>query len=161
MLPPDAAEGYALSKAAHHFSVDKLTVRDLKPGKYEVRIDGQPVGQWSEGQLAFGVELGENDKMPEYQQALAVALLNKERNESAYHPLRDQWAQLKSKRREIEKLTQANDPQLEAKKAECEEWRKAMKEKVAGLLAKAKEIEDKIYVANQPKPHGYEVSLVK
>ena len=161
VLPPDAAEGFTLSKAAHRFSVEKLSVRSLKPGKYEVKIDGQPIGQWSDGQLALGVEIEANDKTPQYQQALKVALLNKERNEKAYYPLRDQWGNLKGRRREIEKLTQAGDPQLEAKKAEFEEWRTAMMEKVAALRAKAKEFEDQIYLANQPAPHTYEVSLVK
>ena len=161
VLPPDAAEGYTLSKAAHRFSVEKITVRNLKPGEYEVKIDGQAIGQWSDGQLAMGVEIEANDKTPEYQQALKVALLNKDRNDQAYHPLRDQWGQLKGKRRDIEKLTQANDPQLDAKKAEFEEWHKAMSEKVAGLLAKAKEFEDQIYAANQPQPHTYEIALVK
>ena len=69
--------------------------------------------------------------------------------------------QLKGKRRDIEKLTQANDPQLDAKKAEFEEWHKAMSEKVAGLLAKAKEFEDQIYAANQPQPHTYEIAPAK
>ena len=59
VLPPDAAEGYALSKAGHRFSMEKVTVRNLKPGKYEMKIDGQAVGQWMDGQLALGVELEE------------------------------------------------------------------------------------------------------
>ncbi len=161
VLPPEAAEGYTLAKAGHRFSVDKLTVRGLKAGKYEVKMDGQPVGQWNDGQLAFGVELEANDKTPEYQQALAVALLNKERNEKAYAPLRDQWAQLKGKRRSVEKLKQADDSQYEAKKAELDEWQTGMRSKVAELLVKAKEIEDRIYETNQPKPHTYEIALVK
>lgn len=161
VLPPDAAEGYALAKAAHRFSVEKLTVRNLKPGNYEVKIDGQPVGQWSDGQLAMGVEMQANDKTPQYRQALRVALLNKDRNDQAYRPIRDQWAQLKGRRREIEKLTQSNDPQLETKKPQFEEWQKAMTEKVTALLAKAKEFEDQIYIANQPTPHTYEISPVK
>ncbi len=161
VLPPDAAEGYAVSKAGHRHSVEKLTVRSLKPGKHEVKIDGQPIGQWTDGQLAVGVELQANDKTPQYQQALKVALLNKERNEKAYAPIRDQWAQLKGRRRDIEKRTQANDPELEAKKAEFDAWEKAMKEKVTGLLAKAKGFEDQIYAGNQPTPHTYEISPAK
>ncbi len=161
VLPPDAAEGFALAKAGHRFSVEKLTVRNLKPGNYEVKIDGQTIGQWSDGQLAGGVEIETNDKTPEYQQALKVALLNKDRNDKAYHPLRDQWGQLKGRRRDIEKLTQASDPQLDAKKAEFDEWRKAMMENVTALLAKAGEFENQIYTANQPQPHHYEIAPVK
>ncbi len=161
VLPPDAAEGYTLSKAGHRFSAERITVRNLKPGKYEMKIDGQPIGQWTDGQFSQGVELQANDKTPQYQQALKVALLNKDRNEQAYHPLRDQWAQLKGKRRDLEKLAQANDPQLDAKKAEFEQWHPAMKAKVAELLAKAKEFEDRIYASNQPQPHAYEIAPVK
>ena len=161
VLPPEAAEGFTLSKAGHRFSVEKLTVRSLKPANYEVKIDGQPVGQWTDGQLAVGVEIEANDKTPQYQQALKVALLNKERNEKAYYPLRDQWAALKGRRREIEKLTQANDPELEAKKTEFDAWHKTMMENVEGLRGKAKEFEDRIYATNQPSPHTYEISPVK
>jgi lysophospholipase L1-like esterase len=161
VLPPFVAEGAALTNAAHRQSSERLTVRHLKPGKYELKIDGQPVGQWTDTQLAAGVALESNDKTPQYQQALKVALLNKDRNDQAYHSLRDQWAQLKGRRRDIEKLTAANDPQLEAKKTEFEQWKNGMQEKVAALLAKAKEFEDQIYAANQPKPHAYEIAPVK
>jgi hypothetical protein len=161
VLPPFVAEGAALTNAAHRQSSERLTARHLKPGKYEVKIDGQPVGQWTDTQLAAGVALESNDKTPQYQQALKVALLNKDRNDQAYHSLRDQWAQLKGRRRDIEKLTAANDPQLEAKKAEFEQWKNGMQEKVATLLAKAKEFEDQIYAMNQPKPHTYEIAPVK
>jgi lysophospholipase L1-like esterase len=161
VLPPNVAEGAALTNAAHRQSSERLTVRHLKPGKYEMKIDGQPIGQWTDTQLAAGVALESNDKTPQYQQALKVALLNKDRNDQAYHPLRDQWAQLKGRRRDIEKLTAANDPQLETKRAEFEQWKNGMKEKVAALLAKAKQFEDQIYAANQPKPHTYEIAPVK
>ena len=160
VLPPNVAEGAALTKAAHRHSSERLTMRHLKPGKYEVKIDGQAIGQWTDTQLAAGVALESNDKTPQYQQALKVALLNKDRNDQAYHPIRDQWAQLKGRRRDLEKLTAANDPQLETKKAEFEQWKNAMKEKVVALLARAKEFEDQIYAANQPKPHTYEIAPV-
>ena len=161
VLPPEAAEGYALSKAGHRHSAERITLRHLKPGKHEVKIDGEAIGQWTDVQLASGVEIQANEKTPQYRQALKVALLNKERNDQAYHPLRDQWAQLKGKRREIDKMTQANDPQLEAKKAEFEQWHAGMKARVAELLAKAKEFEDRIYAENQPQPHTYEIAPVR
>ncbi len=161
VLPPDAAEGFELTHAGHRYGNEKLTVRNLKPGKYSVKIDAQEVGQWTDGQLAMGVELEGNAATPQYQQALKVALLNKNRNDQAYHPLRDQWAQLKGKRRDLEKATQANDPQLDTKKADFEKWHATMMAKVAELLAKAKEFEDQIYAANQPAPHTYEIAPAK
>jgi lysophospholipase L1-like esterase len=157
VLPAEAAEGYKLTHAGHHFSNEKVTVRGLKPGKYNLKIGDQVVGTYNEGQLAFGVELEENQKTPEYQQALKIAELNKQRNETAYHPLRDQYAQLKGKRRELDKI-QESDPQYQTKKAEFEQWYAGQKAKVAELFGKALEIENQIYAANQPKPLKYEVS---
>lgn len=161
VLPPDAALGYKLTHAGHKLSNQKITFRGLPAGKYELKIDGTAVGQWTSGQLGFGVELEENDKTPQYQQALKVALLNKKRNDEAMHPLRDSYGQLKGKRRDLDKATQANDPQLETKKADFEKWCAEHKTRVTDLTAKAKAIEDEIYKANQPVPHQYELTPVK
>ncbi|MEA3209148.1 MAG: hypothetical protein QOE70_2205 [Chthoniobacter sp.] len=158
VLPPEAADGVQLTHLGHKFSNEKLTARNLKPGKYELKIDGTPVGTFTDGQLAFGVELESNDKTPQYQQALKVAMLNKQRNDQAYHPLRDQYAQLKGKRRDLKKAEDANDPQLASLKEAYEKWYGEQKAKVAELLAKAKEIEDQIYQANQPPPRKYELA---
>jgi lysophospholipase L1-like esterase len=160
VLPPDAAEGAQLTALGHRYSNQKLTVRLLPKGKYKLSIDGAEVGQYSEAQLARGVELQGNEKTPQYQQALAVALLNKQRNEAAYSPLRGQYAQLKGKRRDLQKATDSGEGQLAEKKAAFEQWRAGQKAKVAELLAAAKGLEDQIYQANQPKPHTYEVALV-
>jgi lysophospholipase L1-like esterase len=154
-----AIDGYKLDHAGHHFSNERMSVRGLKPGKYEFKIDGQAIGTYPAGQLAFGVELEENNKTPEYQQAAKVAELNAERNKDAYHPMRDQYGQLKGKRRDLAKID-PKDPQYAAKKAEFDKWYDGQKAKVAELLAKAKDIEAKIYEANQPVPHKYEITPV-
>jgi lysophospholipase L1-like esterase len=159
VLPPDATDGYKLTHAGHHYSNEKVSVRGLKPGKYELKIDGQTIGTYASGQLAFGVELEENNKTPEYQQALNVATLNKKRNDEAYRPLRDQYGQLKGKRRELAKIDE-KDPQYAAKKADFDQWYTGQKAKVAELLAAAKGFEDEIYKANQPAAHKYEITPV-
>ena len=161
VLPPDAAEGVQLTALGHRYSNQKLTVRQLPQGKYTLSIDGTEVGRFTEAQLGSGVELENNDKTPQYQQALAVAMLNKQRNDTAYNPLRGQYAMLKGKRRDLQKAADANDPQLADKKAAFDEWYNGQKAKVAELLAAAKGIEDQIYEANQPKPHAFEIALVK
>jgi lysophospholipase L1-like esterase len=161
VLPPDAAEGPALTALGHRYGNEKFTVLNLKPGKYELKIDSTPIGQWTDAQLAFGVELEGNDKTPQYQQALKVAMLNKQRNDLAYRPLRDQYGQLKGKRRALNKAQQEKDPQLEAKKAEFTTWYAEQKTKVAELLGKAKEFEAQIYATNQPQPRKYELAPVK
>ncbi len=160
VLPPDAALGYKLTSAGHKLSNEKISARGLKAGKWQLSIDGTPVGTYTASQLAAGVEIEENDKTPEYQQALKVALLNKARNDAAYQGIRGEYAQLKGKRHEIKKLEDAKAPDFDAKKAEFDTYYAAMKAKVADLLAKARALEDEIYQANQPVPHKYELALV-
>ncbi len=160
VLPPEAAEGYKLTQAGHKLSNEKITVRGLKAGQWQLSIDGQPVGTYAAGQLAAGVALEENDKTPQYQQALKVALLNKQRNETAYHPIRNEYAQLKGKRRDLQKAQDANAPDLADKQAQYDIYYAALKTKVADLLAKAGGLEDDIYKANQPIPRKYELARV-
>lgn len=161
VLPPDAADGYKLTSAGHRFSNEKISIRDLKEGKYELRIDGQPVGQYTDAQLAAGVELEGNNKTPQYQQALQVAMLNKRRNDEAMHPLRDQWAQLKGRRNTLKRLEDSKAADFDAKKQEFDTWYATFEKAVPELVAKAKAIEDEIYQANQPKPHKYELALAQ
>ncbi|HSI13101.1 MAG TPA: SGNH/GDSL hydrolase family protein [Chthoniobacter sp.] len=155
VLPADAQDGFKMTHAGHHYSNEKVSVRGLKPGKYDLKIDGEVIGSYASGQLAFGVELEENAKTPQYQQSLKVAMLNQQRNNEAYRPLRDQYGQLKGKRRELAK-TPESDPQYAAKKAEFDKWYDGQKAKVAELLQKAADFEGQIYKANQPAPHKYE-----
>jgi hypothetical protein len=161
VMPPDkanglkAADGYKMTHAGHHYSNEKVSVRGLKEGRYDFKIDGELIGTYTAGQLGFGVELEENAKTPEYQQALKVATLNQQRNDMAYHPLRDQYGQLKGKRREFAKID-SKDAQFAAKQSEFDQWYTGQKAKVAELLAKAKDFEQQIYQANQPAPHKYE-----
>ena len=161
VLPPDAADGYKFTSAGHRYSNEKITVGNLKPGKYELRIDGELVGAYTDGQLAFGVELETNDKTPEYQQALKVAMLNKERNDKAVHPLRDLWGKRKMARHLLARLEQSgNKDAAEAKRAEIEKWLPEFKAGVAEKIALAQQFEDQIYQVNQPVARKYEVTRV-
>jgi lysophospholipase L1-like esterase len=157
VLPPDTADGVKLTSLGHRYSNEKLTVRQLPVGKYELKIDGTPVGQFAEGQLAFGVELEGNDKTPQYQQALKVALLNKQRNDTVYQKIRGLYGQLKGKRGAVAKID-PNAADSAAKKEEFAKWHTDMKSQVAALLDEAKKIEDQIYIENQPKPRAYELT---
>lgn len=148
VVPEDAAFGYKVTRAGHRASTESLRIVGLPSGRYELKIDDTPVGTYTSAQLAFRVELEENAATPQYQQALAVALLNKERNEKAVKPLRDLWLSLKVKRRS----TNAEDlekflPEFEAKLPE---------------LRKAVDAYDQqIYAANKPQPHRYSITLVE
>ena len=157
VLPPDTADGQKLTSLGHRYSNEKLTVRQLPAGKYELKIDGAPIGQFTEGQLTFGVELEGNDKTPQYQQALKVAMLNKQRNDTVYQKIRGLYGQLKGKRGAAAKLDE-KAPDFEAKKEEFAKWQADMKSQIPVLLDEAKKIEDQIYIENQPKARAYELT---
>ncbi|MEI6715830.1 MAG: SGNH/GDSL hydrolase family protein [Verrucomicrobiota bacterium] len=159
VVPAEAAEGYKLTHAGHKMSNEKITVRNLTPGKYEIKIDGISIGQWTDGQLAFGVEIEENNKTPQYQQALKVAELNKRRNDEAYHLVRNEYGALKSKRRKL--AESEGKPEAATLKADFDAWFVGMPDRVKALLEKARGFEDEIYKTNQPQPHRYEVAPVK
>jgi lysophospholipase L1-like esterase len=157
VLPPEAAPGYELLHAGHHYSMEAFVARNLKPGKYELKIDGQSVGTWTDGQLAFRVEMEANEKTPQYQQALRVAMLNKERNDNAIRPLRGLWLQMKVHRRQLAQVP-ADSPDLAAKKAAFEKWvADEFQPGVAKIKALANDYEDQIYQANQPAARKYEL----
>lgn len=158
VVPTDAAEGYKLTHAGHRMSNEKLTFRNLKPGTYEVRIDGAPIGKWNDAQLGSGIEIQENSATPQYQQALKVAELNARRNKEAYAKIRGEYAQLKGQRNKLNKAL--NTPEEGAAKTEFQTYHAAMKERVKELLKLASNLEDEIYKANQPVPHRYEVAKV-
>ena len=154
VVPPEAADGFKLTHAGHRYSNEKVTARNLKPGKYDLKIDGEVVGTYTEGQLAFGVELEENAKTPQYQQALKVALLNKKRNDEAMRPLRNLWSRRKALARDV-KVSKPEE--LEAKKAENQKFLDSFKGETEALIAKARDFEAQIYAENQPKPRKYEI----
>jgi lysophospholipase L1-like esterase len=149
ILPPDAAIGYKLSTAGHHFSNESLQIQGLAAGKYELKIDGQTIGEYPSGILAFRIELQNFDKTPEYQQALEVANLNKEKNDKATRPIRDLYGKLKGVRHNAKTTPESLNAYIEE-----------MKPKVAELEKLEAEYDQKIYAAAQPKPHKFEITRV-
>ena len=158
VVPAEAAEGYKLTHAGHKLSNEKVTVRNLAPGNYELSIDGTTVGKWTDGQLAFGVELEENKLTPQYQQAEKVAALNQKRNVEAYHQIRNEFGKLKKARLSVSKA--AGTPEETSAKAAFEALHTEMEGRVKVLLEKARQLEDEIYQANQPQPHKYELVAI-
>ena len=152
VLPPEAALGYEITKSGHKMGNERLSVRGLKPGKYSLKIDGIEVGQYTHAQLGAKVELQGNEKTPQYQQALAVALLNKECNDKAVHPLRNQWAARKGKRRGN---LQEKDPEAYAR------FYSAFEAEVARLLKLKADYAERIYALAQPRARVYEISPVE
>lgn len=158
VLPKEAAVGFRLSHAGHRLSRESLRVTGLAPGNYELSIDGAVVGAFAHDALARGIELQENEKTPQYRQALAVAQLNQQRNNEAIRPLRDLWL-----RRKIQRYAAAQvkaDPKNAKAAQQLEQLNQQLAhfdKDVATLQAKAKGFLDRIYQSNQPREHRYEL----
>ena len=56
-----------------------IKIDGLNSGDYELKIDGENVGVFVAEDLANGINLAENQKTPQYKQALAVKAVNDER----------------------------------------------------------------------------------
>jgi lysophospholipase L1-like esterase len=144
-LPSDGRIGYAITKAGHKLSADRLKIVGLAPGNYEVLIDGQSIGKWNHATLGTKIELQENDKTPQYQQALKVALLNQKRNDELERPLRDIWGQIKGLQGKPDKK-----PELDAAKSQATE-----------LAQKSAELLKQVYAAAKPVPHTWTIRLIQ
>lgn len=147
VLPPEAQLGYDITKSGHKLSNERVRILSLEPGRYDLSIDGVKVGTFAHAALAAKIELQANDKTPQYQQALAVANLNKERNDKAIHPLRDKWAQLRNR------FTRPGKTGTEEHKEYLVEFHK----EIATLNQLAAEYEAKIYAAAQPLAREYKI----
>jgi lysophospholipase L1-like esterase len=78
-VPDDAKAALKLVPFTQDFNQETLTVAGLDAGRYELKIDGKSVGEYSAASLAAGVNLAENVNTPQYQQAAAATKLNGER----------------------------------------------------------------------------------
>ncbi|NNE92629.1 MAG: SGNH/GDSL hydrolase family protein [Verrucomicrobiales bacterium] len=150
--PLGARTGYEMTKAGHKLSNERLKIVGLAAGKYELKIDGQSVGTFTHAQLGSKIELQSNEKTPQYQQALEVARLNRERNDTAIREVRNKWSRVKGLRR---KFNEAGTPD----KFETEFEK--LKPEIAKLIALGREYEEKIYAAAQPKVRRYELTKVE
>ncbi len=157
VLPADAAEGFKLAKANQKVNREQLRIAGLDLGKqYTLSIDGVSVGKYWPQRLADGITLQGNAKTPQYKQALAVAMLNKQRNEEAYRKIRGLWSKRKGMRRAIARAK--SDTDKDTKREELNAWLPEFNQQLAEYQELAKSFEDKIYEANQPVPHVYELS---
>lgn len=98
-LPSDGRVGYQIAKAGHKLSADRLKIVGLAPGNYEVLIDNQVIGKWNHIALGTKIEIQENEKTPQFQQALQVAKMNQQRNDEIIRKMRGLWSRIKGLRK--------------------------------------------------------------
>jgi lysophospholipase L1-like esterase len=149
VVPAEAQLGYKLAIAGHRYSTEPFRVIGLAPGKYELKINGEVIGTFPAPSLAARIELQNFDKCPQYQQALAVAKLDKDKNEKVVHPMRDLYGKLKGKRHAKGATPESVNAFIEEIKPKLEEFDKQQAE-----------YDQRIYEAAQPKPLKYELTKV-
>lgn len=150
-VEPPAALGYTMTAAGHKLSNERIKVFGLAPGKYQISIDGKAIGDpVPHTRLGAKVELQSVSDTPQYQQALAVAELNRERNDLAIRPMRGVWAQVKGLRR---RFATADPEKFAAEYA-------TRKTRIDELLKLAGDYDEKIHLAAQPKPRKYVIEQV-
>ncbi len=155
-MPEEAALGVKMLHLGHRASREALEVHDLKPGQYELQIDGESVGVYSATQLSRHVELQENPRTPQHQQALKVAELNKGRNSGPVRSLRNEWSKFQIHSRLAQSLKDMpGNAGLEKQVAKLAEQLKNMDDRIREQEQAAKKIEDQIYSVNKPKPRRY------
>ncbi|MCB1228244.1 MAG: hypothetical protein KDK99_20730, partial [Verrucomicrobiales bacterium] len=125
--------GFSMTKAGHKLSGDVLKIAGLAPGNYEVILNGQNLGRtWPQVTLGTKIEIQENEASPQYQQALAVAELNRERNDLVIRPLRDVWRKFKALRKKPGTDAAAEfaplKPQIDALIAQSRDYEKRIRE---------------------------------
>ncbi|MBN1844475.1 MAG: SGNH/GDSL hydrolase family protein [Sedimentisphaerales bacterium] len=151
VVPDEAQAGYDLVQAGNNLSREVLRISGIQPGRYEIAINQQVIGRYTDRELAAGIELQGNKLTPQYQQALKVALLNKERNDKAVRPLRNLWGQMKGK---------IHSGLAKDKPEEFTAWQTEFRQKVADLQAQAGQYEDRIYQINKPQTLEYVIHRV-
>ncbi|QDV15798.1 GDSL-like Lipase/Acylhydrolase [Gimesia panareensis] len=163
VVPEEAKLGAELTKLGHRMSQESLSIHDLPPGRYELSIDGQVVGQYANTALARHVELQGNPKTPQYQQAMKVALLNQERNAGPVKDKRNSWRAFQSYARLKREVDAQGDQKDEKKVAQVAQLDKRLEDQdrvIQESEAAAKALEDKIYEVNQPVARKYVLKKV-
>lgn len=156
VLPEEAQPGAKLLHLGHKASKEGLEVHGLEPGTYEVTIDDVVVGKFSDVALSRHIELQENPRTPQYQQALEVAMLNKQKNEGPVKELRDGWRTFQSWARHDRDLeAQPNNKELQAVTEKEFARLQDLEATIQKAEAGAKQMEDEIYMKNQPVTRHY------
>ncbi len=156
VLPEEAQAGVKLLNLGHRATKEGLEVHGLAPGKYHLLIDDVAIGTFPHTSLSRHIELQSNDKTPQYQQAMEVAMLNKQKNDGPVSELRNAWRTFQSWARRARQLeTQPNNKELAAAVEKDRERLQDLEATIEKAELDAKAIEDKIYEVNQPKTRRF------
>lgn len=152
---------------------ESLRIEGLAPGIYELRIDGEVVGEADAAVFAAGVNLATLPKTPQYQQAVQVGLLNMKRQALESGRLRtfaavrhgilsqskvdpnDTAAVAKLLTERVEKMK--GSPYYGYNKAMVENYLKHKPEEEATVAEVQKTIAA-MYQAAKPKPHRFVIA---
>ena len=76
----DAEPALPLARILEDLNRETIAVKGLEKGaRYALLIDGESVGEWTAGELGFGVNLACNPKTPQFRQAAEIERKNAER----------------------------------------------------------------------------------
>ncbi len=70
---PPKRRGFELSDFDARLNQQRLAVKNLPAGQYELRIDATALGEYSSKQLAEGIQLATNEKTPQHQAAAKLS----------------------------------------------------------------------------------------
>lgn len=161
VVPTEAQPGADMVKLGHRASREGLSVHGLSPGLYELKIDDTVVGKWPHTTLAAHIELQSNEKTPQYQQSLQVAMLNKQKNEGPVKQMRDAWLAFQAWARLSRQLAgQPDNAKLAEQVAAAKLKVDSLEQTIQTSEQSAKKFEDQIYAANQPAVRHYQLVRV-
>lgn len=163
VVPAEAQLGAELTKLGHRMSQESLSIHGLPAGRYELSIDDQVVGQYTNTALARHIELQSNAKTPQYQQAMEVALLNKERNDGPVKNKRNSWRafqQFARIKRELDAQSGQKDETQVARLKQLEKSLENQEQVIQESEAAGLALEDKIFKVNQPVSRKYVLKKV-
>jgi lysophospholipase L1-like esterase len=155
---------------------EQLQVSGLKPGAYELLIDDVPVQACSVEELAAGINLAENTKTPQYQQAVKVQQLNQKRASLVSEKVRGvayieigflagekyDPKDLDSIRAILDKKVEKNkgQPWYGYVKGQCDSYLK-LKPQEAETLRQVQAVTQEMWEAAVPKAHTYAIRVKK
>ena len=161
VVPEDAQSGADLLRLGHRATKEGLEVHGLAPGRYELLIDGTVVGTYPDVTLSRHIELQNNDKTPQYQQAMKVALLNKQKNEGPVKKLRDGWRTFQGWARLDRDVKSGGAGEDQIKRlAAARRSLEGLEQNIKDSEAEMAQIEDEIYKVNKPVTRRFELRQV-